>query len=158
MQPNRKPKALANAGKIVPIDRENGLVWKGPDYPVLTPGIYTVGAIRVQGPEWVRSYRRWSVRLEFGLVTETTSVSAFFNLGHAPEGPKVTRQSRYYKAWVLVNGGHPMRGQKMTPDVFLEGQLFEVEVADCSRDFEGNPKPNVECYSRVVRIVSVTRP
>ncbi len=158
MSPERKPKPTGKPRNVVPIDREKGLVWNGPEYPVLSPGIYTVGGIKYQGPEWVRSFMSWKLRLEFGLVTEPISVSAFFHMGTSPERARVGRQSRYYKAWVLANGEHPKRGQKMTPDVFMEGQLFEVEVADCNRDSQGNPKPNAEVYSRVVRIISVTRP
>ncbi len=157
MSPERKLKPRRKAN-VVPIDREKGLIWNGPEYPVLTPGIYTVGAIKYQGPVWVRSYQRWSLRLEFGLVSESVSVSAFYNLGNNPAAPHVGRQSRYYRAWALANGDSPMRGQKMTPEVFLEGQFFEVEVADCDRDYEGKMKSKGETYSRVVRIVSVTRP
>ena len=158
MSPERQRKPSAKARNVVSIDREKSLIWNGPEYPVLSPGIYTVGAINYQGPEWVRSYRRWSLRLEFGLVSESISVSAFYNLGSNPAAPHVGRQSRYYKAWVLANGDSPTHKQLMTPEVFLEGQLFEVEVADCDRDYEGNPKSKGEVYSRIVRIISVTRP
>jgi hypothetical protein len=158
MQPKRKQTVRPGTRKIVPIDRETSLVWKGPEYPILSPGIYTVGGIKTQGPEWVRSFHRWSLRVEFGLVAEPVSVSAFFNFGSSPMAPKVGRQSRYYKAWVLANGGHPMKGQQMSPDVFLEGQFFEVEIADCNRDDEGKPKADAEVYSRVIRVIAATRP
>ncbi len=158
MQPERRRTANSPAPKVVPIDREKALVWKGPEYPILTPGIYTAAASKLQGPEWVRSFHRWSLRIEFTLMGDAGTVSAFFNFGSAPEGPHIGRQSRYYKAWVLANGGHPMKGEKMAPGVFLENMIFELEVADCNRDDEGKPKPNAEVYSRVTRIVSVTRP
>ncbi|CAN5554097.1 hypothetical protein BH10ACI4_BH10ACI4_33770 [soil metagenome] len=158
MPPERRRKQAPDTHKIVPIDHQKGLTWHGPEYPVLTPGIYTGVAAKFQGPEWVRSFRRWSLRLEFALMDEAVPVSAFFNFGNVPEGPRVGRQSRYYKAWTLANGEHPTKGQKMTPAVFLEGQIFEVEVAHCSRDNEGKSKQSAEVYSRIVRIVSVTRP
>ena len=157
MQPERKRRAQ-DAQKVVSIKRTNDLVWKGAEYPMLAPGLYTVRGIKTQGPEWVRNFFRWSLRVEFGLTTESLSISAFFNFGNDPEGPKIARMSRFYKAWVLANGGQPAKGETMSPDVFLDGQFFEVEVADCNRDSEGNPKPGAENYSRIVRILSVTRP
>ncbi len=141
--------------KLVPMNPEAGLVWHGPEYPVLEPGRYMVRGTAIQGPVFVRSFQRWSCRVEFALVDEPISVSAFFNFGNEKHGPKIARQSRFYKAWVLANGDHPRRGQKMSPDIFLEGQFFEVEVQACNRDSEGNPKPQAEEYSRVTRILSM---
>jgi hypothetical protein len=109
--PKRPAKrARQDASPVVSIDRGAGLVWRGPDYPVLSAGVYTVRAVRYQGPEWVRSFRRWSVRLEFALVHESVSVSAFFNLGDDPNGYRVGRQSRFYKAWVIANGDLRING------------------------------------------------
>lgn len=157
MQPKRQPRAQTTH-KVVPIDRAKALVWKGPDYPILSPGIYAARGIKTQGPEWVRNFFRWSLRVEFGLTSEPLSISAFFNFGNSPDAPKIARMGRYYKAWVLANGGHPAKGEEMSPDVFLEGQFFEVEVQDCNRDSEGKPKPGAECYSRIVKIISITHP
>ncbi len=157
MPPERASKAH-RLPQVVSIDRSAGLVWRGPDYPVLSPGKYIVRGVKIQGPEWVRSYRRWSVRVEFGLISEPASVSAFFNLGDDQSGYKVGRQSRFYKAWTLANGEHPRRGEVMSPDIFLEGKFFEVEVESCNRDAEGNPKPGAEVYSTVTRILSANWP
>jgi len=143
---------------IVAINREAGLMWQGPEYPTLDPGRYTVRGVKHQGPEWVRAYRRWSLRLEFGLVSEPGVVSAFFNFGSDPSGSRIGRRSRYYKAWVLANGEHPRKGQVMTPDVFLDGQFIEVEVERCNRDPEGKAKAQAEQYSRVTDILSVWWP
>jgi hypothetical protein len=142
---------------VVSIDRGAGLVWRGPDYPVLSAGVYTVRAVLYQGPQWIRSYRRWSLRLEFALVHESISVSAFFNLGDDPEGYKVGRQSRFYKAWVIANGEHPRKGQLMDLDVFLEGQFFQVVVADSGKDAERKAKNPAEVYSIVTQILSSDR-
>ncbi len=157
MQPERQSRNVPKARKVVPIDRAKALVWDGPEYPVLSPGNYMVRGMSIQGPEWVRSYFRWSLRVEFGLTTEPISVSAFFNFGSDLTKPRIGRQSRYYKAWVLANRGHPTKGQEMSADVFLEGQFFEVEVADCNRDAEGKPKPGAETYSRIVKIISAVQ-
>lgn len=125
---------------------------------MLSAGVYTVRAVRYQGPEWVRSYRRWSIRLEFALVHESVSVSAFYNLGDDPNRYRVGRQSRFYKAWVIANGEHPRKGQLMDPNVFLEGQFFQVVVADSRKDAERKDKQPAEVYSVVTQILSASRP
>ncbi|WP_263382254.1 hypothetical protein [Granulicella arctica] len=157
MQPKRQTKSMPEARKVVAIDRAKAMVWTGPEYPVLRPGKYTVRGLSIQGPDWVRSYFRWSLRIEFGLTTETESVSAFFNFGSDAAKPRIGRQSRYYKAWVVANGEHPRKGEEMSANVFLEGQFFEVEVDDCNRDAEGNSKPGADTYSRITRIISAVR-
>ncbi len=144
--------------QVVCIDAASDMVWRRPEYPILSAGRYTVRGVDVQGPQWLRNYRRWSLRLEFALVTEPVSVSAFFNLGNDPSGQRIRRQSRYYKAWVLANGGHPQKGQKMSPDVFLEGQFFEVEVESCNVGPDGEPKPKAEHYSRITEIIAARGP
>ena len=142
------------ADKVVNINAASTFIWRGPDYPLLTPGRYVVRGTLFQGPEWVRSFQRWSLRIEFALVHETASVSAFFNFGNDKSGGKLGRQSRYYKAWVIANGELPKRGQDMNPSIFLDGQFFEVEVANIERDSEGNQKTEAETYSRIVKIIS----
>ena len=103
---------------------------------------------------WVYAYRRWSLRVEFTLIDEPVSLSAFFNFGNDRSGYKIGRLSRFYKAWVIAKGEHPKRGERMSPNIFLEGQIFEVDVEECNRDSEGKPKQDAEMYSRIVRIVS----
>src|SRR5882757_4118149 len=58
------------------------LVWEGVEYPRMEPGRYLVRGSKVQGPEWVRAFSRWSLRVEFATVHEPGGVSAFFNLGN----------------------------------------------------------------------------
>ena len=154
-RPAKRPRKTVTP--VVSIDRAAGLVWRGPDYPVLSAGEYTVRAVRYQGPDWVRSFCRWSIRLEFALVHESISVSAFFNLGNDPNGFKIGRQSRFYKAWVIANGEHPRKGQLMDLEVFLEGQFFQVIVADSQRDAERKEKNAAEVYSIVTHVLSAVR-
>ena len=145
-------------GQLVPFKSAAGMVWRGPEYPLLTPGKYQVRGVKIQGPEWVRSYLRWSLRVEFALTTEVGNVSAFYNLGSDKDAQRIGRQSRYYKAWVVANRGHPYKGQMMTPEAFLEGQFFEVEVENCDKDAQGNLKPEAEVYSRITKIVRAWQP
>lgn len=123
-------KGLSHPPKVVEIDRDAGFVWRGAEYPVLPAGRYTVAGVCVQGPMWVYAYRRWSLRVEFTLVDEPVRLSAFFNFGNDRSGCKIGRLSRFYKAWVIANGEHPKHGERMTPNIFLEGQMFEVDVEE----------------------------
>jgi hypothetical protein len=134
------------------------MVWKGADYPQIAAGRYTVRGLKIQGPEWVRQYQRWSLRVEFALVHETESASAFFNMGTNRHSPHIGRQSRYFKAWTLANGEFPKRGQEMTPDVFFQGQFFEVTIKPATQNSEGTAKPDAEIYSRITEFHSVTWP
>ncbi len=152
------PKSLSRPPNVVEIDRSAVFVWRGADYPVLPAGRYTVRGVRIQGPMWVYAYRRWSLRVEFTLIDEPVSLSAFFNFGNDRSGCKIGRMSRFYKAWVIAKGEHPRHGERMSPNIFLEGQIFEVDVEECNRDSEGKPKQDAEMYSRIVRIVSAKWP
>lgn len=133
--------------------------WGGIDYPRVAPGRYQAVAVRTQGPEWTFAFRRWSLLLEFELLAESEGprVCAFFNMGSHREGPKVGSRSRYFQAWTLANGELPRRGQRMDPDVFLEGQIYLVEVDDSRTNSEEQAKADSEIYSRVTRILSVER-
>ena len=133
------------------------LLWKGAEYPRIEAGKYLVRGVSHQGPEWVRTYQRWSLRVEFALVAELGKASAFFNFGNDPKGPKVGRQSRYWKVWVQANGSLPAKGQEMTPDVFLEGQFFLVTIEDALLDSTKTAKTDAEVYSRITEFHSVDR-
>ena len=96
--------------------------------------------------------------VEFELLDESVRVCIFFNMGKNRAQPKAGRHSRYFKAWTLANGGLPNRGQAMSPEVFLDGQVYEIEVADSCRDSEEQQKAEPEIYSRVKEIISAAHP
>ena len=150
------PGSKLRRATVVDIDSA-GVVWRGPEYPVLAPGKYLVRGSKIQGPVWLRNYKRWSLRVEFGLIYEPVSVSMFFNLGNSPEKHHIGKQSKFFKAWTIANGDLPRRGQRMNFDIFLDGQIFEVMVQPCRTDAEGGIKAEAEQYARVEKIVSVTR-
>jgi hypothetical protein len=136
--------------------RTAGLVWEGVDLPRITPGDYQGVCIRWQGPEFVRAFQRWSLRLEFALLEDGTLVSAFYNLGSDPARPRPGRRSRYYAAWSQANGEPPRKGQAMTPDIFTEPDiLYTLQVDDAVKDEGQNRKPDALVYSRVVDILRV---
>jgi hypothetical protein len=154
----RSVESVRQRAAVVNISEGAELMWRGPEYPVLPAGRYTVRGAAIQGPQWLPNYQRWSLRVEFTLIDEPVLVSSFFNMGSDRNRPHIGRRSKYYKAWVLANGEHPRRRQKMSPDIFLEGQFFEVEVQPCKMDEEGQPKPTAEMYSTVTKLISARWP
>ena len=161
-------KVLAGTPRKSPatgIERKNhtgsrceGLVWEGVELPRVAPGNYQAAYVQWQGPEFVRAFQRWSVRLEFSLLDDGTLVSAFYNLGSDPARPRVGRRSRYYAAWSQANGEPPRKGQKITPEAFAEpGLLYTLQVADALKDEAQKRKPDALVYSRVVNILRVER-
>lgn len=129
--------------------------WDGPEYAHVSPGRYSAVVTRVQGPTWVRRFRRWSLMLEFELLSESARICAFYNMGSDPQKPHAGPQSRYFRAWVLANGERPRRKQHLDPEVFLDGQVYKIEVSDSRTDAEGQPKADSLVYSRVTTILSV---
>jgi hypothetical protein len=78
----------------VPAKRNSlAITWDGYDYPRIPPGIYSAVGECAQGPQWVRCYRRWSLRIAFSILGEDgdVAVSAFFNLGKNPDNPSILR-------------------------------------------------------------------
>lgn len=152
---------VAGQGKEAPVSSPVLLpVCDRDPYHRVAPGLYAAVAVRVQGPEWVQPYRRWSLLIEFELLGERDEVlvCAFFNMGNNPKGPRPGRQSRYFRAWTIANGEQPRKGQVMDPAVFRDGQQFEIEVVDGNKDMDNKVKTDAEVYSKVSRIHSARRP
>jgi hypothetical protein len=134
------------------------LIWEGQEYPRMEPGRYLVRGLKIQGPEWVRAFSRWSLRVEFATVHEPGGVSAFFNLGSDRLKQYIGRQSKYFQAWTIANGGLPRKGEQMSPEVFLDGQFLWVTVEDSKRKTDGSEKVDAEVYSRIAKFHSAERP
>jgi hypothetical protein len=152
MLPDARVNAAATKQRAAPTP-----TWDGPEYARVTPGRYSAVATRVKGPTWVRRYQRWSCAIEFSLLAEDKRVCAFFNMGSDPQRPHAGPQSRYFRAWSLANGELPRHKQGLDPAVFLDGQVFEIEVADCGTDAEGLKKADALVYSRATAILSAER-
>ena len=103
----------------------------------------------------MRPFSRWSLLVEFELLDDGARVCAFYNFGSNREGPVTMRRGNYFKAWTLANGELPRKGQLMSPDVFLEGQIFTVEVKDSRNDPADTEKADAEVYSKVTAILNV---
>jgi hypothetical protein len=136
-----------------------GLTWQGVDLPRVSPGNYQAVCVDWQGPDWVRAFRRWSLRLEFSLVADGTLVSAFYNMGSDAAGPFIGRRSRLYAVWSMANGEAPRKGQRMTWETFTDpALLYLVRVADSLKDGKDSAKPDALVYSRVTEILRIERP
>jgi len=123
-------------------------VWEGVEYPHYPPGIYDVRCNSIQGPEWLKNHRRWSIRLECNFLTEEGNVSGFLNLGDDPKRFHVRRQSKYYKLWCRTNGGHPRKRQPMHWNDFI-GKFFRVRIVDATKNGKGELLSEPERYSKI---------
>ena len=132
-------------------------IWQGAEYPLVRPADYQAVFVRFQGPELVFAYSRWSLRLEFCLLSENVNVSAFINMGHDKGGPQTGGpRSNFFAVWSMANGGMPRKGQKMTLETFSEpGLIYLVRVADARIDGKNDPKPDALVYSRVTKVLGV---
>lgn len=99
------------------------------------------------------------MRLQFTLDPDEQQVSIFYSFQENKDAPKIGARSKYFKDWVRVNGGPPMHGQEMKPEVFLNPDLsFTVRVSDSVKDGEGKLKDDALVYSRIDRILEVKHP
>jgi hypothetical protein len=135
-----------------------GLVWEGINLPRITPGIYQAVCVAWQGPQWVRAFQRWCLRLEFSLLEDGTLVSRFYNLGNNKLRKSHGRRSLFYKVWCLANGEPPCKGQRMPLGTFTEpGLIYTVRVADSIKNEQGEQKPRALVYSRVTDVLRIER-
>jgi hypothetical protein len=132
-------------------------VWNGKEYQRHDQCERLIQVCEIQGPEWVRRYSRWSIRLGCRLTDEPGEVSYFINMGNNREGPRVGRHSNYYKAWTLANSGPPRKGEPMDPRIFLD-KFFRARIADCSKDSDDRDKPKGEVYSHITELLELVSP
>ncbi len=135
------------------------LVWEGAERPRIPPGEYTARCTGFQGPQWVREWGRWGLRLQFVLDPNEEAVSAFYSLGENPDAFKIGTRSKYFKDWVRANGGPPKHGEGMSPAVLVNPEIgYTVHVGDAVKDGEGVVKDDALVYSRIDKILAVKRP
>ncbi len=135
------------------------LVWEGAERPRIRPGEYTARCTGYQGPQWVRAFGRWGLRLDFVLEPEEQAVSLFYSLGEDRNAFRFGTRSKYFKDWVRANGGPPKRGQEMSPAVLVNPEIgYTVHVGDAVKDSEGALKDGALVYSRIDKILTVKRP
>lgn len=136
-----------------------GLVWQGVDLVRVSPGDYLAVCVGWQGPQWVRAFRRWSLRLEFSLLSGEGCVSAFYNMGSDAAKPHIGRRSRFYAVWCQANGETPRKGQQMALQALTDPALrYLVRVEDAVKDAKDEAKPDALVYSRVTDVLKIERP
>ena|SRR5271157_3219267 len=132
-------------------------VWDGKEYQHHDEGERLIRVFEIQGPEWVRRYSRWSIRLGCCLTDEPGEVSFFISMGNKGQGPHVGRHSKYYKAWTLANGGPPRKGEAMDPERF-RGKFFRARIEDCRKDSNDGDKLQAEVYSHITELLELVSP
>lgn len=158
MRAHSQPQKTNQLPHSVSTNVPSGFTYMGPQYPRLEPGVYLARGVHVDGPVWLKKYRRWSLRVEYALATQEIAVSAFYNLGNDPSGWSVPRNGNYARDWAVVNGGRPFPRQEMSPEVFLDGKFLEVKVDDCGGSEDGGTKHEAQVYSVVKKVLSARLP
>jgi hypothetical protein len=134
------------------------LIWEGSERPRLQSREYTATCSGFQGPQWIKQFGRWGLRLDFVLDPDGETVSAFYSFGEDRDKPRIGPRSKYFKDWVRANGAPPKPGHPMSAQVFLDLELwYVVHVSDAAKDSEGALKDESLVYSRVDNILEVKR-
>ena len=117
------------------------------DYPRIAAGEYSAYCA------WAGKYhdsifKRWTCLLRFDVLHNNRSdviarIPMWLSLGTG-EQPRASRRSNYFKEWVQANGGPPVRGDRLSPQVFVH-RIACVEVGDTTK----GPMP----YSVVKKIL-----
>jgi hypothetical protein len=118
------------------------------EYPRIKPGDYPAFCKRARW-YWEPGFKRWTCILFFDVLTEGLqdtlgTIPMWFN-GGAGERPRAGRRTLYFSAWVMANGGPPVRKDRLSASVFAR-RMARVRVADTSR----GPAP----YSVVREIIA----
>jgi hypothetical protein len=149
MDRKRNPMRLQEDSGLTLVQRdEPEIEWR--EYPRIRPGSYFAYC------RWARHYRdpgfrRWTCLLRFNVLSDDLHrllgcVPCWLNLSGG-EKPYAGRRSRYFAEWIRANGMAPMRGDRLSPRVFI-GRMTRVEIGDT--DPTKSPVP----YSVVREILS----
>jgi hypothetical protein len=124
----------------------HGVEWR--DYPRLVPGVYRAYSA-VAKFHYDKSIGRWVCFVRWDVLTDELELIArvplWWNLGDG-ENPRAGRRSKYFKEWVRANGGPPVRGDRLSPNVFRH-RMARVEIADT------DPNKSAAPYSVVRKII-----
>jgi hypothetical protein len=128
--------------------RDAAVEWR--EYPRIAPGVYRAYSA-VAKFHFDRSIRRWVCFVRWDVLSEDlvrviARVPLWWNLGSG-ERPRASRRSKYLAEWVRANGGPPVRGDRLSPNVFRH-RMARVEIGDT------DPKKSPIPYSVVRRIIA----
>lgn len=133
----------------------DGPVCEEEPYPRYEPGVYEVECVGAK-TYWHPLLRCWKCRLEFKFLGTGSSVFYFLHLGSG-ERPHAGRNSEYMRVWIVAHGDKPRKRQTLTDRVFVK-KLFEVQVEDTQRRYDGSEHAPAGKYSVVRRILRRTYP
>jgi hypothetical protein len=97
-------------------------------YARVEPGEYTARIVKVQGPEYIRKYGRYGLRVEFELEETGELVSAFYRTGTRKDSRLHPRHKIYRLLMLASDYGRRKVGPKSlaNPDV-----VYRVRVDWC---------------------------
>jgi hypothetical protein len=104
--------------------------WK--DYPRIAPGEYQAYCKSSKRyPD--RGFHRWVCMLRWDVLTDDllrviACVPLWLPLGTGDK-PHASRRGKYLPEWIRANGGPPVRGDRLSPRVFVQ-RLARVEIGD----------------------------
>jgi hypothetical protein len=119
------------------------------EHPRIAPGIYRAYSA-VARVYFDPGYRRWVCFIRWDVLSAClTNVIAraplWWTLGKDAK-PRAKRRGKYLAEWVRANGKPPLRGDRLSPNVFRH-RMAKVEIADT--DPQKSPAP----YSVVRKIL-----
>jgi hypothetical protein len=105
------------------------------DYDRIKPGTYPAYCRRAKY-YWDPGFKRWTCLLIFDVFHENgmdvvARIPMWLSLGKGAK-PVASRRSRYLEEWVVANGGHHSRGDRLSPRVFAR-RFVRVEVGDTTK-------------------------
>lgn len=100
-------------------------------------------------------FKRWVCAVQFDVLDDSCTcvlarLSWFLNLGSKDQSC-AGRRTKYWRGWVLANGGPPKRGDRLSHNVFV-GRHALVLVDDTRKDFEGVQNPE-DSYSVIRKVL-----
>jgi hypothetical protein len=110
-----------------------------------TPGVYTLRCVAVRLRQMFGAHK---CELEFEFPGTTDRVCAYLHMGRGPK-PAVGDGSNYTKLWRETTG---KRSTRMSAKVF-RWTYFECEVADVTKNHDGNAQPAYSVVRRIIRAV-----
>ena len=108
-------------------------------------------------------FQGWRCLLRFDLVSDDllrviACVPLWFALGSG-DRPRASRRGKYFAAWIRANGGPPVRGDRLSPRVFVH-RLARVVIGDTDGPgtlFRGSQNRRMgNGFSRVIQSTSHT--
>lgn len=119
-------------------------------FPLLPEGSYSAVAV---GAKHVTIFKRPMMFVWFQLLDEGVQGVRLFASFRLPPHGHMRPSSRYYRAWTLATGRKPIRGDRLSPRVFLR-RAFRVMVRTVRTDRQQRPLTPQNYYSIIDTILA----